>query len=286
MIPTQSKPKPKPAPRQGRPKPAAPAPVLAANNDFTPISTDFRAQLILDVSGHARSGKNHLCFTAPGDFCVHCFDLNIEAVARKFALKGVDIKTCKYVLPTRNAMVYEFDQTMQDEAMRVWDRFVPNLLRSLDEFRNVIVDTQGDCWELLRMKHFGKLSGPAHLYTPVNGSWKELVREGLNHNANVFWLSKLQEIYKTIKLGDGKTEREPTGTFKRVGFSGMDYLVQAELRTYSEPRDGGGVTHHVKCLTSTFNPDLEGYDWSEDTGCSFLDIAQMMIPEVPEEAWK
>jgi hypothetical protein len=171
--------------------------------------------------------------------------------------------------------------------------------------RTVVVDTGSECWELLRLCEFGKISQvKPHHYTEVNGLMRDIVRAGFDSDVNVIWLHKLKAEWKDNAEGKGRK----TGVLERHGFEGMSYLVQANLLAYRvaanlqtdtvvkwksgegmfevpiSPRDDGDMGFRLVIGNSRHDPGLEGLTLQNDM-IDFRTIAQMMLPHTAVEDW-
>jgi len=237
---------------------------------FEPVSGDVRPRLIAAVSGLEKQGKTHLALSAPGPIAVINMDIGLEGVVGKFLASGKSISTINLGVPKT-----------QEAALAEWDRWVKayrGALRSR-EIRTLVVDTETESWELIRMARFGKISQvKPHHYGPVNAEYAGLLREAYDSDKNLILLRKMKPKY----VNDKRTaEYEPSG------FSGVPFLVQVLCQVYRDEPDDSGEPPPFHCYIKDCrqNSDLAGMDL-EGEMCGFSMLAQLVLPDVDLDVWE
>lgn len=217
------------------------------SSQFSDISV-VKRRLIVVASALQKHGKDHFGFTGPGPIALHAFDEGWEDTAAKFRKQGKAIKVVEYDVP--EATDKKRNNSLADEADRIWSNFVSNYRWSLDNFKTVILDTATEMWELLRLARFGALStGQTTSFGPVNAEFRKLIREAYNHNANVIFLQKLGKKY---------VNREWDGSYEPKGFGDMAYEAQVVVRLYREDPN----VFHALIQDCRQEPMLNGLDLS------------------------
>jgi hypothetical protein len=281
-----------------------------------------RDRVVIAVDGLDKHGKTRFALSAPKPLVYLDFDVGKEGVLQKAPGKEY-ISTTKPFLfrPSEISWELEDEAAIQKKIMAAAEqeltRFRSVYLSSLKDpamlirgkrlkARTVVIDTGSECWELLRLCEFGKVSQvKPHHYTQVNGLMRDLVRAAFDSDVNVIWLHKLKAEWKEGSDGKGRK----TGELSRAGFEGMSYLVQANLlctrvpanlatptvikwksgegmfEVPIEPREENDLGFRLVVGNSRHDPNLEGMVLHNDT-IDFPTIARMMLPEADPSAWE
>lgn len=192
------------------------------SHGFNPVTQAVLPRLIVALNGLEKTGKTHFACTAPGPITYLSLDFGTDGVIQPFATKKV-IRLKEYSLP-KIRKSKDRDAAME-EAVKVWEAFKDDYLFALEKSRTVIVDTETEVYELIRLARFGKLEQvkPMH-YGPLFRELKEVViKSAYEANANVILLQRLKKEYKDDKW---------TGQYEASGYSGIPYDVQVNCRTY------------------------------------------------------
>lgn len=232
---------------------------------FIRASSAVKPRLVLNVQGAEKSGKDHLalCYTG-GPIYVHSFDIGLEGVVQKFQ-------------NTREIYVAEYELTIQPgeanerevgaAANVVWEQFVSNYRDSLASTRDsglVLIDTGSEAWELLRLASFGKLTQVMpHHYSKPNAEFRDLVRECYDAT-NTVLLHKMKDEWENYLDSKGQEKSRRTGNKKAMMMNDIPFLVQANVQTWTEDRDGGGCDFHATIMDCRLNQDLKGMDLNND----------------------
>lgn len=253
------------------PRPTTPSPVVFQKLDATP-----RKRLIVSVEGLPKCGKTNFSLTAPGPIAIHNWDGGLEGVAHKFADQK-EIFSFDYRMPFSLALPgTPAGDSLANAAKKVWEEFVNNYRESLKQVKTVVVDTSSESWETIRLARLGKLANVMpHQYSSVNAEFRELLRLGTDHDANLILLHKVKKSYENDK---------PTGLYERAGFGDIGFVVQLVLKAYKDPKAEGLDQFRMKIAACRHNPLLEGMEFvGED--CNFAKVAGV-VTGTEEGEWK
>lgn len=241
-------------------------------------STTAKPRLIISIMGEQKSGKNHFAFGMPGYKAYHSFDFGDEGVVEKFLRKGHKIKKAEYRLEVKEG---DSPQAVCDKATPLWQSFKANFAIGLTTTRTSIIDTGGDCYELVRMSHFGKLQQVlAHHYAPVNAEMKDLFRAAYSTEGhNLVILNRMKDEYVNKMGPNGKEISLKTGQRVFAGYSQTPFEVQVHLRAFRET-DG----FKMEILDCRQNPDVNGMVLEGDM-VNFATLGQLVYPDSEEGDW-
>lgn len=192
------------------------------SHGFTPVTQAIIPRLIMALNGLEKTGKTYQALTAPAPISYFSLDFGEDGVIQQFAAKKT-IRRKDYKIPAiRKSQTKE---KAIEQAAEVWETFKDDYLFALDHSRTVIVDTETEVYELIRLARFGKLEQvKPHHYGPVFRELKEvIIKAAYESNANVILLQRLKKEYKDDKW---------TGQYEASGYSGIPYDVQVNARAY------------------------------------------------------
>jgi hypothetical protein len=247
----------------------------ATASPFTIARKPVKRRLILSIEGDRKSGKDHFALTAPGDIYLHDFDFGLDGVIQKFQdAKAIYTAEYKVNIPSGTDV-----QVAADTCRPVWKKFEDQFNDGIRKGRTSIVDTGTECYELLRLAEFGKLTQVMpHHYVAVNQQMKGLWRAGYNGDGNLIMLHRLKEEWVN-KVVNGKEKGEKTGNMVFAGYSGTYFEAQVCTRAFKE--DGQFKMLIMDCR---LNPDIEGMVLGGDM-CNFATLGQLVFPDSSEEDW-
>jgi hypothetical protein len=192
------------------------------SHGFAEVSQLVAARLIMALSGLEKTGKTHLALTAPAPITYLSLDFGTDGVIQPFAAKKL-IRIKEYKIPKARKSVERAEAMKQAEE--VWEEFKDDYQFALDNSRTVVVDTETEVYELIRLARFGKLEQvkPMH-YGPLYRELKEvIIKAAYESMANVILLQRLKKEYKADAW---------TGQYEASGYSGIPYDVQVNARTF------------------------------------------------------
>ena len=248
----------------------------ATASAFTISRKPVKRRLILSIEGDRKSGKDHFALTAPGDIYLHDFDFGLDGVIQKFQdEKNIYTAEYKINIPSGTEV-----QEAADVCRPVWKKFEENFMDGVGKGRTSIIDTGTECYELLRLAEFGKLTQVMpHHYTTVNQQMKGLWRAGYNSDGNLSMLHRLKDEWVTVKGKDGKEKSEKTGNMVFAGYSGTYFEAQVVARSFKENGE-----FKVLIVDCRLNPGIEGMVLEGDM-CNFPTLGQLVFPDSNEEEW-
>jgi hypothetical protein len=238
---------------------------------FSTPGTELTPRLIMSLCGLEKTGKTHLALSAPGPISYLSLDFGDEGVIEKF-VPNKKIYKAEFKIPAARGKGKD-REGMKDQAEEIWEDFKEKYLFSLLNARTVIVDTETEAWELIRLARFGKVDQvkPIH-YGPVNREYKEtMIKAAYEANANVILLQRLKKEWLNDKA---------TGNYEQAGNSGIPFDVQVNARTYIDT-DGRFALYIDNCRQNAL---LRGTSLSQEE-CEFWILANRVMPTVSPAVW-
>jgi len=227
-------------------------------------------RLIVAISGHDQKGKTHFGLTAPDPSVIISSDIGTEGVVHKFKAQGKKIYEYRWSLPE-----------LQEAAKKEWLKLSEVYDQVLQEkdIRSIILDTESETWQLLRLYKFGKLEKiPSYAYGEVNAIAARMYKRAYDFQKNLILLRKMKSVY----INDKRTaEWEPSGYNDIRHVAQITGLAGREPRTKNENNPDFTFTF-TKCR---HNPALEG-EVLEGPMCNFPFMANMVLPDVDIDFWE
>lgn len=229
------------------------------------------------IYGDTGTGRTTLALTAPGPIgLAHAAEKIDGIVQRAVAVKKVRV--------VNFGGTFRGDaQTIADQAGPVWNRLAASWYDAIDNWAStVIMDTDTEGWELLRLARFGELNPKGRtdsLYGPVNAEWRSMFKHFLTQQrCNVISIGQSKEEY-IDKVVQGKLVSQRTGRTIRAGQKQIPILADVVLRT-GRMDDGG---FNVIVEKGWFNAHSEGMAFEGDD-CNFPNIMSL-ITETDASEW-
>ena len=245
-----------------------PANIPASRNGsaWHEVTDPARPRMIVAAEGGEKEGKDHFALTADGPIYIHSFDWGLDGVVQKFSGKK-KIKVADYKLEVQPGQADE--QTVAESADRLWGEFYGNFRDSLASTAAeglVLVDTESETWELMRLARFGKLSEiMPHFYTKVNAEYRNFIRLSEQGN-NVCFLRKMKDEWENYIDPKGREKGRRTGKLVATGFRDMRFLAQVNVRCERIDLDSGGSEFQITVTDCRQNPSVNGMvmenDWN------------------------
>ncbi len=196
-----------------------------------PVTID-RNVVFMDIIGPEGSGRTTLALTAPGPIAyLHAAEKKdgiIEPFARikkirEFNFGGVFRGSTADASKAANA---------------VWVNYMACFSDAFNWAKTIIVDTNTEAWELLRLARFGELNPKGRteaLYGPVNAEWRSQYKQFRKQNrTNVITIHQVKDKY-VDKMVNSKLQSVNTGTTIRAGQKEIGYLADVVVRTGRGP---------------------------------------------------
>lgn len=241
--------------------------------------TEFtRRCVFMHVYGETGTGRTSLALTAPGPIgMVHTAE-KLEGVIQKFA-KEKAVKLVNFGGVFRGS-----PQQIADQAGPVWNKMYSAWCEAMDRWaRTVIMDTDTEGWEILRLARFGQLNPKGRtdsLYGPVNAEWRSLFKRFRDQDrCNVVAIGQAKDEY-IDKMVNGHLTSTRTGRTIRAGQKEIPYMADVIVRTAKDS------------VTGTFTATIEKGWWNAHTEGMTLEgddirfpYIMSLITETPEEEW-
>lgn len=221
---------------------------------FVRASVSTNRRMIISVCGEEKAGKNYFSFTFPAPIYVHSFDIGLEGTIDQFVAKK-EIYVAEYELEIQPGQAEP--REVAESATKLWDNFVGNYKDSLSSAGKgtVVIDTDSEVYELLRLSRFGKLTQILpHNYGPVNAEFRDVVRSAYDHQCNLFLIGRMADEWINDAAGKGNK----TGQRIRRGFGDLPYLTQINALCERVDREGGGSDFQAVIESCRFNPECNG----------------------------
>lgn len=233
-------------------------------------------RLIMRVGGLEKNGKTHFGFTAPGPLAIFLLDKGShEGVIDKF-IGSKEIS----VVPLTAVKSTVMNDVDQDEVKRANEKLWQDFLRLYykvitgNEYRSIIIDTETQLYEIVRLAKFGKLTQvKSHHYTLVNDEYRAFVDEAFNQDKNVIFLDKMRKQYVAK---EGKDEGQWNGKHEDAGWGDIGYRVMMNLRVGVDT-EGDNFVEVVNCRANT---ELRGRKFYASEGeADFAHVAAEVYPD-------
>ncbi len=253
---------------------------------FELASGVLHPRIIAAVYGAEKTGKTHFALTAPAPIVFLSIDFGDEGVIQRFTGTKKIYKK-EYTIPAGHK---KSPDRLMEEATPVWEALKSDFLYALENARTVILDTETEAWELCRLARFGKLeSVKPHNYTAVNREYKEaFIKAAYENKANVIFIQRLKKLFIDDKF---------TGIFEQAGFASLPFDVQVNIKT--EVDHLNRFTLHVDncrqnaklrgariiALDDLKDDDTSAQNLIVTPSLSFKDLAALILPQIPTEAW-
>lgn len=226
----------------------------------------LQKRIVAAVQGHEKQGKTRWALTAPGPLAYLNFDFGLEGVVEEFE-SDKEIFRVDFDMecpPKTDKMAY---------YGKVWDSFAARFKAALahDSIRTIIVDTETEAWEAIRLAYFGQKDQiMPHHYGPVNEEWATLFKKIYKTDKNLIFLRKMRAQYVKDKWN---------GLYEPAGFSKLNYLVQVigEMVYDEEKRE-----FYFEVKDSRINKALLGMKFRGET-CNFPSVASLLFDNEPED---
>ena len=244
-----------------------------------PTEFDTRVSL-LSAWGDTGTGRSTLALTAPGPIAYLHAAEKIKGIVEPFAREK------KIKLHGFAGVFTGSPQEISDQASAVWNKFKRMYYDAYSWARTIVIDTDTELWELLRLVYFGALkpeSGRIDAnWGPPNAEWRSLFKSfRAQDRTNLIVLGQAKDEYKVKKNAntgkDGMGER--TGRLLRAGQKEVPYFSDVMLEMTKE--DG---TFMATVRKGWFRAEVEG-DVFVDRDINFAGI-MAAITETKSKEWR
>lgn len=241
--------------------------------------TEFtRRCAMIEVYGDTGTGRTRLALTMPGPIGLAHTAEKIEGVIQQFSKDKV-IRVINF-----GGTFAGSPQQIADKAGPIWSRMIGAWNSAIDDWaRTVIMDTDSEAWEILRLARFGELTPKGrldHMYGPVNAEWRSVFKRArMQDRCSVIAIGQTKNEYRDVVRG-GKTFSEATGRTIIAGQKEIRYMADVVIRTARTADNGFSATVEK----GWFSAQSEGLV-VEDEDCR-LPYILSLITETDEAEWK
>lgn len=265
------------APKPGRPdpKPSKSASPLVSWEDAPTQLT--RRDVFMLVYGDTSSGRTTFALSAPGPIAYLHAAEKYEGIIQP-AAREKEIKVHNFA-PGIDPSLSE--KEIAAEARRTWNGLKASWMDAYSWARTIIVDTDTDAWELIRLAYFGDVKpagGRLELnWGPVNSEWKTLMRTfKAQEGTNLILISQSTDEYTKPKKGMG----ERTGERVRTGQKSIPYMADVVVRTECDIQT---QTYSSIVEKPWWNGDMLGFELADEDS-NFASLMSVLT-ETDEEEW-
>lgn len=237
------------------------------NFGFSLAPLEIPHRLIAAINGHRGKGKTHQGLTAPGPIALFNLDLGLSGVVQKFRREGKIVVVNDMKVPAT-----------QQEAVAEWERFLKAWTAALRarDIRSIVIDTESELWELIRMARFGALTQiMPYMYTPVNAEYGRTLREIMTSDKNLILLRHVKPVY----INDKRTKE-----YEAAGFGGVEKIVEVVADVWRE-EEADTPTWNLTITKCRSQPTLDGETLS-GIMASFPWLAAQAIEGTSVEDWE
>ena len=257
---------------------------VAVSELWEEVSEEFTLRAtFMGVVGDTDSGRTRFSLTAPGPIAyLHCGEKKDGLIEEMRKSKLIRVHDFGGVFSGNN-------QAIADAAGRNWMKFRKAFMEAFGWAKTIVVDTDTDLWELLRLARFGAIKPTGGRvdanYGPVNAEFRSLAqRFRAQEMTNVIFISKTGDEYVKSKTGQSTGMGERTGRTIRRGMKDVPYWCDVVVRchkieaTSDKPRKFRAVVEK-----GWFNAHSEGTKFSN----ALMTFPNVMaaVTNTEEEEW-
>jgi len=239
-------------------------------------------RLIMAIAAHEKCGKTTFALTAPKNIMYFNFDRKIEQAT----LDNINVD--------RNSIFIKEIRVRENQAQdlhrKQWDEVKEAFLWALsaESIKSIVIDTESEMWELARFAYFGRASNVAHLFTPLNAMYKNMLDQVDKHNKNVILLRKFKKQFvKLEKLDNKGNEKEAwNGKYEYSGFGKLKDIAQINATMYRNTVENNKGEKEDSFVFEILNNGLKAslnHETFVDEMCSFPWVASMLTDSSPED---
>jgi hypothetical protein len=246
---------------------------------WEPAPTEFTRRCVsMLIYGDTDTGRTTLALTAPGPIGFAHAAEKIEGIIQK-AAREKKVHTVNFGGVFRGS-----PQEIADQANPIWTRLAARWYDGYRWARTLIMDSDTEAWELLRLARFGEVTPRGrteNLYGPVNAEWRSMFKQFRQQDAcNVITIGETKDEYREVNKG-GVRSSERTGRTVRAGQKEMAYMADVVIRC---DRTGIGGDFTATIEKGWFNAHSEGMT-VENEDCRFSYLMSL-ITETEESEWE
>lgn len=266
---------------------AASKPAAATSGDtgWEDAPLDFTSRSChVNIYGDTGTGRTRLALTMPGPIALAHTNEKIDGLIQQFA-REKKIKVFNFGGSFRGS-----PEAISNQAQPIWSRMSNSWYDAVDNWaRCVVMDTETEGWELLRLARFGELNPQGRtesLYGPVNAEWiSHFKRHKMlppSRVCSIVSISQSKDEYKDVTK-NGRKSSERTGNTIRAGQKGIPFAADVIIRTSKRYDREKGTVFTATVEKGWWNALSEGTEFENDD-CR-LPYILALITETEEEEW-
>lgn len=235
----------------------------------------------MGIYGDTGTGRTSLALTAPGPIGLAHTAEKIDGVVQQHSKEKV-IRVVNF-----GGVFSGSPQQIAEQANPKWEALKVAWNDGVDNWaKTVVMDTDTEAWEILRLARFGTLAPKGrmdNLYGPVNAEWRGVIkRHRLTERCNVITIGQAKDEYIEKKTDKGSMGQR-TGRTVRAGQKEIPYMADVIVRTHKTYADDGGVVFSAVIEKGWFNAFIEGMEvFGDEVRFSYI---MSLVTETDEEEW-
>lgn len=226
-------------------------------------------RLLASTHGGVGAGKTRFTLTGPAPIVVFSFDDGTEGVVEEFVEAGKEIRLSRYDWTPAND---EEPEALQELAIELRERYIRELTLALDHARTIVVDKEGDLWNMFRYAEFGapKADVPRD-FDKVNGLMRKYLTKPKKTTVNFFAIQGVKDEWAS--------QNKKSGAQVRAGFQETPSIMNVDL--FHERRKGKFYTTVLKAR----GPGAKDVQDVEFENLDIPTLGQMLFPETDASDW-
>lgn len=242
-------------------------------------ATLTRRSVFVSVFGDTGSGRTTWALTAPGPIALLHTTEKIDGIVQPFYQKIGPNGDGTNGLCDFGGVFSGGQKEIADQAKAKWSLFKTAWYDAFTWARTIIVDTDTEAYQLIRLAYFGGLkptSGRIDVnYGPVNGEWLSVFKYFRQQDrTNVILIGQTSDEYRESKKGD---MGQRTGRTIRSGHKSIPYMSDVIVRTSKEDGVFSGTIEK-----GWYNAGAEGLQLEDDMS-TFPQIMSLITDTDPSE---
>jgi hypothetical protein len=238
------------------------------NKYFSKPDFSVHRRLILSIEGAEKQGKTHLALSActQGKTAFLNFDVGDEGVIHKF--EGNDIVTARF--DSAPSLLAQRKGESNKFFMEAWQKVRESYEAAIrdEDVKVVIMDTESELYEAIRLGYFGKLQGVLpRYYGDIYAELRKMYRDAYERtDLNLIVTRKLKSEY----VNDSRTGKQIP-----AGFADVAYLTQMNVRVWRD--DSGEPALTIDSCRQ--DSSLAGMELAGEEYCNFDYLLELVHGE-------
>lgn len=243
---------------------------------------DYSKQRIIGLSiGEVGSRKTSFWLEGPGPIAIFGLDQGLEGVVNKILEES----------PKKEIHVWEKewypnkDEDLQERAVELRDEFLKFYEEVLPHVRTVIIDKEGDLWNLFRYAEFGpEAKGQPKDFDALNMRYRKWINMAKATDINLGLIQGMKDAWGMKTKNNGAQGLSKLGERVPVGFGEAAGLVHVNLAHTGTGPDTWSI--QVGKVRGPGTLQVAGNEYSFSDVPNFSTFAQMVFPDSEPEYWE